>query len=214
MISFRRLYLDECLERYKPLMKGRVLDVGGKRVGKRGSFRPPMEAVQNWEYLNTDESTEPDYCCNAEAIPLSNETVDTIIMTELMEYLPEPKKVLSEIYRIAKNSCNIFISIPLLNPIHGDYWADCVRYTPVMLHEMAEETGFHIIKIEPMGSVGAVIYDILRVATSYGDESGGLRRFSSLLLKSRGLFRWIDKKTERQKKYINTGYFLIMSKQV
>ncbi len=204
--------MDECIERYKPLMKGRVLDVGGKRVGKRGSFRPPMEAVQSWEYLNIDESTEPDYCCNAEEIPLPDESIDTVIMTELIEYLPDPKKVLSEIYRVTKDGCHVLISVPLLNPIHGDHWADRVRFTPVALREMAQESGFQLDTIEAMGSVGAVIYDVLRVSFGYADSDGNYTKCNKLLEKSRRFFSWFDKKTSQQKKYINTGYFMVMRK--
>jgi len=82
-----------------------------------------------------------------------------------------------------------------------------------MLREMAEETCFQIKKMEAMGSVGAVIYDILRVAIGYANEGGELTRFWNLSLRSsRGLFGWIENMTERQKKYINTGYFVVMFK--
>ena len=37
MITFRRMYLDEWLERSKPLMYGKVLDIGGKKDKKRGN---------------------------------------------------------------------------------------------------------------------------------------------------------------------------------
>ena len=204
--------MDECLEKYKLLMKGRVLDVGGNRVGKRGSFRPPMEAVQSWEYLNTDESKGPDYCCQAEEIPLPDKSIDTVIMTELMEYLPNPEEVLSEIYRVTKDGCHVLISVPFLNPVHGDHWADRSRFTPVALREMAQEAGFQVDTIEAMGSVGAVIYDVLRVACGYAASDNSYARWNRLLEQGRGFFSWLDKKTGQQKKYINTGYFIVMRK--
>ena len=66
-------------------MRGRVLDIGGRKIGKRGIFSPPLDRVDLWEYLNTDPLTKPDYCCNAEKIPLPDFSVDTVIMTELLE---------------------------------------------------------------------------------------------------------------------------------
>ena len=57
MITFRRMYLDEWLERSKPLMHGKVLDIGGKKDNKRGNFRPPIEKVSSWEYVNIDKIT-------------------------------------------------------------------------------------------------------------------------------------------------------------
>ena len=195
-------------------MKGRVLDVGGKKIGKRGLFRPPTDGVESWEFLNTDESTQPDYSCGAESIPFKDNTIDTIIMCTLMEYLPNPKKVLRELYRVLASDGHVLMSIPFLNPIHGDHRADRARYSLVMLREMVEEIGFLVKEIEPMGSVGAVIYDILRVATGYADEEGKYRRWSKLLSKSRGFFSRIDKKTQPQMKYINTGYFIVLARQV
>ena len=66
-------------------MKGRVLDVGGKKIDRRGTFIPPFDQVNSWEYLNSDEKTKPDYCCSAENIPLEDASVDTVIMTEVLE---------------------------------------------------------------------------------------------------------------------------------
>ena len=194
-------------------MRGRLLDIGGRKIGKRGIFSPPLDRVDLWEYLNTDRLTEPDYCCSAEEIPLPDFSVDTVIMTELLEYLPEPKKVLSEIYRVIKYESNVLISVPLLNPIHGDYWLDRKRYTTVSLKEMIEKEGFRIIKLEPMGSVGAVLYDILRAAVGYADTSGRYSKWRKILERSKTFFFWLDRIFDQQKLYINTGYFMIINKE-
>jgi SAM-dependent methyltransferase len=210
--SFRREYLDQFLNQYKPLMKGRVLDVGGKKVNKRGSFVPPLENVESWEYLNSDVTTKPDYCCSAEEILLENETIDTVIMTEVLEYLPDPRKVFGEIHKILSAKGHALISVPFLNPLHGDHWADRARYTPVMLNELFKPVGLKVESIEPMGSVGAVIFDILRVSFGYAGTKGKWQILVRLLSLFRPLFRLIDKISLKQSKYINTGYFLILIK--
>ena len=68
-------------------MKGNVLDIGGKKIDPRGSFKPPYEKVKSWEYLNIDETTKPDYISSVESMPFENNSIDTIIMTEVFEYL-------------------------------------------------------------------------------------------------------------------------------
>ena len=200
------------MKRHEYLMKGRVLDIGGKKRGKRGNFCPPINNVDYWEYLNFDDSTEPDYCCSADNIPLPDSSLDTVIMTELLEYLPEPSRVLSEIFRVIKSKGNVLISVPFLNPIHGDYWVDRNRYTPVALKEMVQNEGFSVIKLKPMGSVGAVLYDILRAALGYTDVTGRYSKWAKLLNKNKKLFFWLDRIFDQQKKYINTGYFMIIIK--
>jgi len=193
-------------------MKGKVLDIGGKKKNRRGSFINPVECVESWEYLNTDKTTGPDYCCSAEDIPLEDKSIDTVIMMELLEYLPSPKEVLDEIYRVLSDKGYVLISVPFLHPIHGDFWVDRARYTPVILSDMIEQSSFVIKKLEPMGSVGSVIYDILRVTFGYADEHKNRRILSRLLPKIRFFFLWLDSQMESQQQYINTGYFLVLKK--
>lgn len=211
--SFRRNYLDDCLVKYQYLLKGKVLDIGGKKTNRRGKFIPPFDQVDSWKYLNNDNDTDPDYCCDAENIPLKDQSIDTIIMTELLEYTPHPDKVINEVYRVLRKNGHLLISTPLLNPVHGDYWVDRMRYTAVSLKEMSERAGFEVQSIEPMGSVGAVIYDILRVASGYASR-GNRRSISSLLLPFfRPIFQLLERFFPYQKDFINTGYFLIAIKK-
>ena len=212
MTSFRRYFLDKYLLRYKPLMKGKVLDLGGKKDGRRGDFIPPLDQVTSWEFLNNDKDTDPDYCCDAENIPLADGSIDTVILTEVLEYLPNPDKVFSEAYRVLRKNGYILISTPLLSPIHGDYWVDRMRYTSVSLKEMCELAGFDVQSIECMGSVGAVIYDILRVAGGYASNNKRRTITGVLLPFFRPLFYLMEKLYPSQKDFINTGYFLIAKK--
>jgi SAM-dependent methyltransferase len=214
MNSFRRELLDQSLEKYKPLMTGRVMDIGGKKVKKRGSFTPPLKNVKSWEYLNSDDATNPDYSCNAENIPLRDGSINTVIMTEVLEYLPNPHKVFAEIHRILTDNGHVLVSTPFLNPVHGDHWADRARYTPVMLNEIIDSVGLNIKSIRPMGSVGAVLFDILRVTFGYASEKRAKPIIYRILLCLRPLFKWIDINCSKQSKYINTGYFLVIVKGI
>jgi len=67
--KFRRHYLDAELSRTD--FRGKILDVGGSKTNRRGSFIPPMKNVISWEYLNIDPSAKPDYLCPADKIPLT-----------------------------------------------------------------------------------------------------------------------------------------------
>ena len=162
--------------------------------------------------MNSDKASSPDYHAGAESIPLPDASVDTIILTEVLEYLAHPLAVFCELYRVTKPGGYLLISTPFLHPIHGDYWADRARYTPLMLRELVLAAEFQVCSIEPMGSVGAVIYDILRVAFGYAHANGGNKYFIKLLSGAVPLFRLIDQKMARQKIYINTGYFAVIKK--
>ena len=96
MISFRRKHIDNFLERNNKYIKGDVLDVGGKKINRRGTFNPLTINYNSWKYLNTDPKTKPDFVANANDIPLSNNTINTIIFCETLEYIENPLEVFSE----------------------------------------------------------------------------------------------------------------------
>ena len=215
MTTCRRELLDRCLESSIPLMRGRVLDIGGKKINKRGRFNPPLHQVENWEYLNTAPETQPDYCCDAAEIHLDDGTIDTVVMTEVLEYLKNPEVVLKEIYRILAAGGVCLLSTPLLNSIHGDWQFDRQRWTAIKLEEVCKAIGFNEIAVKPMGSVWSVIHDILHVSFGYAHP-----RPHQLYIKiSRKLLRgttpflfWMDTKSKLLNKYINTGYFVVLRK--
>ncbi len=68
MRSLRREHLDRLLSKYKKYIKKNVLDIGGKKVGKKGFFSIELSSVNYVKYLNPDKKTKPDYLCNAEKI--------------------------------------------------------------------------------------------------------------------------------------------------
>jgi hypothetical protein len=55
MLTFRRYYVDTLLSATD--FSGRVLDIGGKKEKKRGQFRPHLDQVEKWEYLNINPET-------------------------------------------------------------------------------------------------------------------------------------------------------------
>ena len=210
MITFRRYYLDAILS--KVIFKGAVLDIGGKKDNKRGSFRPPLDKVVSWEYLNTDASTNPDYCCSAENIPIDNDKFDFVLMAEVLEHLENPSKVLQDAYRITKFSGKIIASMPFLYPIHADP-NDYQRWTPERIKLEFEKVGFTIEKITPMGSLFAVIYDLLYVSLGMASKNRRalkiriIRKFLMPLLAI--LFLPLDKYYDYKSKRITTGYFIV-----
>jgi SAM-dependent methyltransferase len=214
-LTFRREFLDRLLEEAKAHMRGRVLDVGGRKANKRGRFRPPLEAVAAWEYLNPDPAARPDYEGTAESIPLPDGSVGTVVMTEVLEYVSDPGAALREIARVLSPGGACILSTPLMTAIHGDAEWDRYRFTEVALRGMAGAAGLEVVSLQGMGSVGSVIYDHLYAALGYASGgAGGLayRLGRRALPWTSPLFRWIDKATPKQSAYIHTGYFAVLRK--
>jgi SAM-dependent methyltransferase len=209
MITFRRYYLDAILS--KVIFKGAVLDIGGKKDNKRGSFRPLLSNVDSWEYLNNDSSTNPDYYCSAEAIPIDDEVFDFVLMAEILEHVENPSKVLQEAYRVTKFSGKIIATMPFLYPIHADPY-DYQRWTPERIKLEFEKVEFTIEKITPMGSLFAVIYDLLYISLGMVSKNRNAlknriaRKFFMPIVAK--LFLRLDRYYIYKAKKITTGYFV------
>jgi SAM-dependent methyltransferase len=214
-ISFRREYLDQVLSELRPNMKGRVLDIGGKKNNKRGRFQPPVNQVISWEYLNTDISTDPDYSCSAETIPLNEHSIDLFVMCEVLEHIRNPEYVIKEAYRILKKDGWGIVTMPFLYPIHADPH-DYLRWTNIKIKEEFKKAGFQNVEVTPMGGLVAVVYDLVLLAISKSALSGSLiskvvRRFLRNKLVLHGLKFW-DRKLNWVQKYITTGFCIIVKK--
>ncbi|MBN1788094.1 MAG: class I SAM-dependent methyltransferase [Sedimentisphaerales bacterium] len=216
MRTCRRTLLDKALNENISLMQGRVLDIGGVKAGNRGRFRPPKQQTQSWEYVNINPEAEPDYCCDASRIHVEGESYDTIIMTELLEYVESPSAVLEEAFRILKYNGHVLISVPFLCPIHGDWELDRQRLTETALVELVKKIGFKLVSIEAMGSLFSVRHDICYAAFSYAAKDPQkfyLKLMRMLLRLFKPFCLWVDAKCLKGlSKYINTGYFLVLIK--
>jgi len=211
MRSYRRYLLDSFLKSNIKFIRGDVLDVGGNKKNKRGSFVPPIKRVSSWRYLNIDINTDPDIIASAEKIPLNDNSINTVLFTEVIEYIKSPDDALKEIRRILRKDGCLILTSPFLHPFHADFEHDRFRITESALRELLIENQFKIIKFNKMGGPGSVIYDILRISLGYAGKNNS-KVLNFVLQKSFRFFAFIDKKTKKQSKYVNTGYSFIASK--
>ncbi len=202
--KFRRYYLDVILSETE--FKGRVLDIGGKKIKSRGDFSPPVEKVDSWQYLNIDASTEPDYLCPADNIPVENNYFDTILMTEVLEHLKNTESVLKELYRVLKNGGSLIASIPFLSAIHM-HTNDFQRWTGRKIQMEFEKAGFHVEKIESMGGIFAVVTDMALTYTGNNPTFINKKLIEKIIRLSLPLFLCLDKRA-KSKDRITTGFFI------
>jgi len=198
-ITFRRYYLDQVLSDMN--FYGKVLDVGGKKENKRGTFRPPLEKVESWEYLNIDKSTNPDYNCSADNIPVEDGTFDIIMLAEVIEHLENPIEVINECYRALKKGGKIVVTVPFLNALHADPY-DFQRWTDLKIENVFNKSAFKDISINPMGGKTAVIYDLLNFSQT--PTLFNTRIFRKILQISSPIFKILDKPN----RFVTTGYFI------
>lgn len=207
--TMRRRLLDQRLNNAE--FCGRVLDIGGKKTGKRGTFVPPSSCRETWEYLNVDDATNPDYCTSAECIPVEDKTFDTVVMTEVLEHLENPGQVLREAVRVVKNGGKVIATIPFLYAVHADP-ADYQRWTPEKIRMEFAKAGLEVMCVEPMGGVFSVIYDLLYITLGRATENAGTlknRLLRKLILSwFAGIFLKLDEVYSYTSTCMTTGYYI------
>lgn len=212
-LTAHRIILDKYLEESEVYMIGKVLDIGGKKVLKRGYFKPPLDKVEKWEYLNIDKRTKPDYCCSAEDIPLTANSFDTVLLCEILEHLENPEKAIKEAERILKPGGNILISMPFLFPIHGDP-DDFQRYTDLKLIKLLEGNNIKIIKIKTMGYYYTVLSDFLMLGILNKKNNKYKRCILWILFKPLfNILLKLDKKSEKNQLTSFAGGFFIIGEK-
>lgn len=214
MGTLHREILDKHLDATRKLIKLPVLDIGGKKHDKRGKFRPNIDLVEEWKYLNIDSATAPDFCCDATEIPIEKEQFKTIMLNEVIEHVEEPEKVLREAYRVMLPDGLLILSMPFMFHKHGDPF-DYQRWTDTKIIKILNSVGFVSVNIVPLGGVGTIIHDTLGFAFSQMSIDGqkiGHKIAHKLLQYSKWIFRYIDRLMKTSESKATGGWFVTAKK--
>lgn len=153
-VTYRRLWLDSCLNAFADEMRDVVLDLGGKRENKRGSFQPPEHEAQAWWYLNLDWITKPNIFADVTKTPLKPNSMDCILCTEVLEHLKDPQACVDEIHRLLRDDGLVFASTPFFYPVHADP-CDFQRFTEDGLRYLFRN--FRSVEVYRMGGYVGVL---------------------------------------------------------
>ena len=133
-------------------LAGVVLDIGCAD-GKPRQYLP-----NNATYIGIDHystaigwyDTRPDLFADAAALPLKDNSIDHVLLLDVLEHLPNPERCLDEIHRTLRPAGKLMIQVPFLYPIH-DAPLDFHRWTRHGLELAASKHGFRIESEKAIG---------------------------------------------------------------
>jgi SAM-dependent methyltransferase len=177
--SVRRRYLDRDLAAESGHLRGRVLEIGCGRLGRRGRYTPPREGITAWILVDRDPARSPHVCGDAGRLPILASVVDAVVCLEVLEYAWEPAAVLVEIRRLLKPGGTLLLSTPFLHRADADddYW----RFTEPALRRLLHESGFVVIHCLAQGGALAAAVNVLRYVVSV--QGAWMRRALSIGLR-------------------------------
>lgn len=146
-----------------PQFHGVFLDIGCGVMPYRDIIR--RAAPRLTRYVGLDIETpiykaEVDLRWDGRKIPLKDASVDSAMLTEVLEHCPEPWVVLKEARRVLKPGGVLFFTVPYIWPLHDAPW-DFFRYTPFALEKLLAEAGFADVKLQALGGWNASLAQMI-----------------------------------------------------
>jgi ubiquinone/menaquinone biosynthesis C-methylase UbiE len=118
-----------------------VLDAGAGRAPYRDLFSHARYETADFLAVKGKKYVEPDYVCDLAEIPVEGDRFDHVLLTQVLEHIPEPPLVLAELYRVLAPGGLILCSVPLFYEEHQKPY-DYFRYTQFALRKLFEDAGF------------------------------------------------------------------------
>lgn len=108
-----------------------VLDVGGRLQ----PYRELMEGRAQ-RYTSVDLLRTPlvDVIARGESLPFAQESFDLVLCTQVLEYLPEPHTVISEIHRVLRPGGSLILSVPAAHVRDADH--ECWSFHPAGIRNL------------------------------------------------------------------------------
>lgn len=139
--------LDKRLKQYA---KGTLLDIGCGEKPYRDMAAPIIDRHIGTDHPGTYASdTLIDIYSTAYQIPLKDNSVDTILCTDVLEHLQEPSTALAEANRVLKSGGYGIYTVPLFWHLHEEPY-DYYRFTKYGLKYLFEKNNFEVIEIKAL----------------------------------------------------------------
>lgn len=149
-------YMRSMLKLASKYSQGILLDIGCGLRPYEALFTDYVTAYIGLDWPISPEKAHLDVIGDATCLPFCDKAVDTVLASELMEHLPEPKLFLSEVARILKVGGYLILSVPFMEPLHEEP-RDFYRFTSHGLRYLLKREGFYVKHIWKRGRWWSVV---------------------------------------------------------
>ncbi len=168
-----RVHLRRAAESLAPRARGVLLDVGGGERPYGELFAPHVDRYLGLEYPPMCDNLVPeiwkvlprvrsivDVWGDGNRLPFASSSIDSVLLSEVIEHVPEPALMLDEVQRVLRPGGRALLTVPFMAPLHQLPY-DYFRYTDEGLRSMFERAGLEVESIEPRGNSAAATGSLL-----------------------------------------------------
>jgi len=162
-----RLVADLVAAQYQSHLKthvrGRLLDLGCGKVPLYSAYAPYASEIVcvDWtpgEHIDLE-------CDLSQPLSFESSRFDTIILSDVLEHIPEPRLLWSEMKRVLAPGGKIIMNVPFYYLVH-EHPHDYYRYTNFALERFVKINEMALVRMSAVGGLVEIIADLFaKIAT-------------------------------------------------
>lgn len=152
LLDFQLLTIYRHLSAHMPNFSGKVIDIGCGNSPFKHLLQPTQTqyiGIDVAEAINFDYHNPEIIVFDGENLPFESESISHFICTEVIEHIPNPEKLISEMHRVLPSGGTGIVTLPWSARFHFIPY-DYHRYTPSMLAILF--SAFSEVKVVARGS--------------------------------------------------------------
>ncbi len=202
---------DEHLKQYA---HGRLIDLGCGKVPLYQAYKDLVSENVCVDWSNSKHANPHlDLECDlTRQLPFEPGEFETVILSDVLEHIPNPEQLWSEMGRILKRGGHLLMNVPYFYCLHEIPY-DFYRYTEFSLRRFADISGFQVDRLETLGGTCDILADILAKHVQFLPLVG--RPAAAAIQSAADLFARmrIGKRVwEKTSTHFPAGYFLVAQK--
>jgi len=206
-------YYDTYIGRYAC---GKLLDLGCGKVPLFDTYKKFVTENICVDWGNSPHKNEHlDFECDlTKTLPFVNGEFNTIILSDVLEHIPDPTQLWHEMSRVLASSGRIIMNVPFFYGLH-EQPHDYYRYTEFSLRRFAEGSRMNIVQLTAVGGVPEIIADMVAkciVKWPYvGRSLAAFTQYAASVFIRTRIGKRASDKTSKQ---FPLGYFLVAEKRI
>lgn len=157
MSIYNGIYISQYVKRnfhsYHLDGNARILDLG---CGSRPYLKYYKSRFGQCVSTDYRVKTGVDVCSDALSLPFNSGVFDFVLMTEVIEHLPDAAAALHEVRRVLKPSGCLLLTWPFIHPLH-EIPHDHLRITEFGISQLASRCGLEVVSLSRRGNAFVVL---------------------------------------------------------